>query len=248
MPTALVTGASSGIGLEIARILAKDYDVVLVARRADKLEALAAEIGGARVVAVDLADPAGPRRLIAEVPAVDVLVNNAGFGDFGPFADAEEARLDEMIELNVGALTRLTRAYLPGMCERGQGRVLNVASTASFQPGPLMAVYYATKAYVLSLSEALAEETRGTGVTVTALCPGPTASGFQAGAAMENSRLVKGRKLPSAASVAAFGVKAMQRGDVVAVPGFANKVMAASIRVSPRPIVRRLVHRMQSAK
>ena len=248
MATALVTGASSGIGLEIARILAKDHDVVLAARRADKLEALATEIGGARVIAVDLADPAGPRRLVAEVPAVDVLVNNAGFGDFGPFADAAESRLDEMIELNVGALTRLTRAYLPGMCERGRGRVLNVASTASFQPGPLMAVYYATKAYVLSLSEALAEETRGTGVTVTALCPGPTASGFQAGAAMENSRLVKGRKLPSAASVAAFGVKAMQRGEVVAVPGFANKAMAASIRVSPRPVVRRLVHRMQAAK
>src|SRR5215813_13934007 len=121
MATALVTGASSGIGLEIARLLAKDHDVVLAARRADKLEALAAEIGGARVVAVDLADPAGPRRLVSEVPTVDVLVNNAGFGDFGPFTDAAEARLDEMIELNVGALTRLTRAYLPGMCERGNG-------------------------------------------------------------------------------------------------------------------------------
>ena len=126
------------------------------------------------MIAVDLADPAGPRKLVAEVPAVDVLVNNAGFADWGPFADAPEAKLDEMIELNVGALTRLTRAYLPGMLERGRGRVLNLASTAAFQPGPLMAVYYATKAYVLSLSEALAEETRGSGVTVTALCPGPT--------------------------------------------------------------------------
>ena len=245
MAIALVTGASSGIGLEIARILAKDHDVVLAARRADKLEALAADIGGARVVAVDLADPAGPRRLVAEVPAVDVLVNNAGFGDFGPFADAAEARLDEMIELNVGALTRLARAYLPGMCDRGYGRVLNVASTAAFQPGPLMAVYYATKAYVLSLSEALAEETRGTGVTVTALCPGPTASGFQAGAAMEGSRLVRGRSLPTAASVAAFGVAAMRKGDAVAVPGLMNKMVASSIRVTPRPIVRRIVHRMQ---
>jgi hypothetical protein len=218
------------------------------ARRADKLEALAADIGGARVIAVDLADPAGPRQLVAAAPTVDVLVNNAGFGDWGPFADASETRLDEMIELNVGALTRLARAYLPAMRERGHGRVLNVASTAAFQPGPLMAVYYATKAYVLSLSEALAEETRGTGVTVTALCPGPTSSGFQAGAAMENSRLVKGRKLPSAASVAAYGVKAMERGDVVAVPGLVNKVMAASIRVSPRPVIRRLVHRMQDAR
>ena len=248
MPSALVTGASSGIGLEIARILAKDHDLTLAARSADKLEALAAEIGGARVVAVDLSEVSGPRRLVAELPAVDVLVNNAGFGDWGTFATAAETRLDEMIELNVGALTRLARAYLPGMIERRNGRIMNVASTAAFQPGPLMAVYYATKAYVLSLSEALAEETRGTGVTVTALCPGPTASGFQAGAAMEDSRLVKGRKLPTAAEVAAYAVRAMNRGDVVAVPGFLNKAMAASVRFSPRPVIRRAVHRMQDAK
>src|SRR4029077_5089727 len=137
-------------------------------------------------------------------------------------AAAPESKLYEMIELNVGALTRLARAYLPGMLERGNGRILNVASTASFQPGPLMAVYYASKAYVLSLSEALAEETRGTGVSVTALCPGPTESGFQAGAAVEHSRLVRGNKLPTAAKVAAAGVKAMQRGDVVVVPGVRN--------------------------
>jgi len=248
MPSALVTGASSGIGLEIARILAKDHDLTLAARSADKLEALAAEIGGARVVAVDLSEVSGPRRLVAELPAVDVLVNNAGFGDWGTFATAAETRLDEMIELNVGALTRLARAYLPGMIERRNGRIMNVASTAAFQPGPLMAVYYATKAYVLSLSEALAEETRGTGVTVTALCPGPTASGFQAGAAMEDSRLVKGRKLPTAAEVAAYAVRAMNRGDGVAVPGFVNKAMAASVRFSPRPVIRRAVHRMQDAK
>jgi uncharacterized protein len=248
MATAVVTGASSGIGLEIARTLAHDHDVVLAARSVDKLEALANELGNARVVAVDLSDPAGPRKLTAEVPTADVLVNNAGFGDWGPFVEAPDVKLDEMIELNVGALTRLTRAYLPRMVEQGSGRVMNVASTAAFQPGPLMAVYYATKAYVLSLSEALAEETRGSGVTVTALCPGPTASGFQSGATMEESRLVKGRKLPTAASVAAYGVKAMNRGDVVAVPGVTNKVMAASIRFSPRPVVRRLVHRMQDTK
>jgi short-subunit dehydrogenase len=248
MATALVTGASSGIGMEIARILARDHDVVLAARSVDRLQALAGELNGARVVAVDLADPAGAAKLVAEVPNVDVLVNNAGFGDFGPFAEASESKLDEMIELNIGALTRLARAYLPGMLERKSGRVLNVASTAAFQPGPLMAVYYATKAYVLSFSEALAEETRGSGVTVTALCPGPTASGFQATAALEESRLVKGRKLPSAASVAAYGVKAMNKGGVVAVPGFMNKMMAASIRVSPRPVVRRMVHRMQDTK
>src|SRR5437016_2780642 len=198
MPTALVTGASSGIGLEIARILAADHDVVLAARSAAALAQLAAELGGnARVVVVDLGDASGAARLAAEVPHVDVLVNNAGVGDFGEFASASPEKLDHMIELNVGSLTRLCRAYLPRMLQRGSGRILNVASTAAFQPGPLMAVYYASKAYVLSFSEALAEETRGTGVTVTALCPGPTASGFQAGAAMEASKLVRGRKLPT---------------------------------------------------
>jgi len=224
MPTALITGASSGIGLEIARILAKDHDVVLAARSEAALRDLATELGGsARVVVADLSEPAGAAKLAAEVPEVSVLVNNAGFGDFGDFASAAPERIDQMIELNVGSVTRLSRAYLPAMLERGTGRIMNVASTAAFQPGPLMAVYYATKAYVLSFSEALAEETRGSGVTVTALCPGPTESGFQAGAAMEHSKLVSGKKLPSSASVAAFGVKAMNRGDVVAVPGFQNK-------------------------
>ena len=249
MPTALITGASSGIGLELARMLAQDHDVVLAARSAAALEELATECGdNARVVVADLSDPSAAAKLAADVPGVDVLINCAGFGDFGAFATASSERLDQMIEVNVGSLTRLCRAYLPAMLQRGSGRIMNVASTAAFQPGPLMAVYYATKAYVLSLSEALAEETRGTGVTVTALCPGPTASGFQAGAAMEQSRLVNGKKLPTAASVAAFGIKAMHRGDVVAVPGFQNKLLAASIRVSPRPLVRRLVHKMQESK
>jgi short-subunit dehydrogenase len=248
MSTALVTGASGGIGLEIARVLAREHDLVLVARSADRLHEVAAELGGARVLAIDLAEPGAVARIVDEVPDLDVLVNNAGLGDFAPFAEADPAKLDALIALNIGALTKLTRAYLPGMLDRKRGRILNVASTASFQPGPLMAVYYATKAYVLSLSEALAEETRGTGVTVTALCPGPTASGFQAGAAMEGSRLVRGRTLPTAASVAAYGVAAMCKGDAVAVPGVMNKLLASSIRFTPRPIVRRLVHRMQSTK
>jgi uncharacterized protein len=177
MSTALVTGASGGIGLEIARVLAREHDLVLVARSADRLHEVAAELGGARVLAIDLAEPGAVARIVDEVPDLDVLVNNAGLGDFAPFAEADPAKLDALIALNIGVLTKLTRAYLPGMLDRKRGRILNVASTASFQPGPLMAVYYATKAYVLSLSEALAQETRGTGVTVTALCPGPTASG-----------------------------------------------------------------------
>lgn len=152
-----------------------------------------------------------------------------------------------MVQLNVTALTELTRAYLPAMLARGHGRILNVASTAAFQPGPLMAVYYATKAYVLSFSEAVAEEVRGTGVTVTALCPGPTESGFQAGAAMEDSKLVNGRNLPGPAVVARAGYRAMHRGDAIEVVGLSNKVLASSVRFTPRPVMRRLVHRMQAA-
>jgi short-subunit dehydrogenase len=248
MATALVTGASGGIGMEIARVLAPDHDLVLVARSAAKLDALATELGGARVIAADLSEPGAVGKIAADLPDVDVLVNNAGVGDFGAFAAEDPDRILGMIQLNVTSLTALTRQYLPGMLERGQGRVLNVASTASFQPGPLMAVYYATKSYVLSFSEALHEETRGTAVTVTALCPGPTASGFQAAADMQLSPLVANRKLPSAAEVAAFGVKAMQRGDAVAVPGAMNKIMAASVRLTPRPVIRRLVRKMQETK
>jgi len=248
MTTALVTGASGGIGLEVARVLAPDHDVVLVARSASKLDALASELDGARAVAADLSDPSGVAKVVAEVPDVDVLVNNAGVGDFGFFAEADLDRTLAMIQLNVVSLTALSRRYLPGMLERGHGRIMNLASTASFQPGPLMAVYYATKAYVLSFSEALAEELRGTDVSVTALCPGPTASGFQAAADMELSPLVANRRLPTAADVARYGVRAMERGDTIAVPGAMNKLMATSVRFTPRPMVRRIVRRMQETK
>jgi short-subunit dehydrogenase len=200
------------------------------------------------VITADLADPSAVGKIVAEVPDVDVLVNNAGVGDFGTFATVDTEKTLGMIQLNVASLTALTRHYLPGMLERGQGRVMNVASTASFQPGPLMAVYYATKAYVLSFTEALAEETRGAGVTVTALCPGPTASGFQAAADMELSPLVANRKLPTAAEVARYGVKAMNKGEVVAVPGAMNKMMATSVRFTPRFVIRRVVHKMQETK
>jgi short-subunit dehydrogenase len=248
MTVALVTGASGGIGMELARVLAPDHDLVLVARSAAKLDALATELGGARVIAADLSDPSAVGKIVAEVPDVDVLVNNAGVGDFGAFAEADLDRTLAMIQLNITSLTALTRRYVPGMLERGNGRVMNVASTASFQPGPLMAVYYATKSYVLSFSEAIAEEMRGTGVTVTALCPGPTASGFQAAADMELSPLVANRKLPSAADVARYGVKAMEKGEVVAVPGALNKAMATSVRFTPRFVLRRVVRKMQETK
>ena len=250
MSVALITGASSGIGLELARLLAADgHDLVLAARNEPKLRELAEELGDGRVqvIATDLSDPSVVAAVHEQVPDVDVLVNNAGVGDFGPFVDADPVKTLAMIQLNVTSLTELTRRYLPAMVERGEGRVLNVASTAAFQPGPLMAVYYATKAYVLSFSEAIAEELRGTGVTVTALCPGPTASGFQAGASMESSKLVRDKRLPTARAVAAVGHRAMLAGDPVAVVGARNKMLAASIRFTPRPVVRRMVHRMQRA-
>lgn len=245
---ALVTGASSGIGRELARLLAADgHRLTLVARSGDQLEQLAAELGGADVVAADLATSAGVTQVVERVAEVDLLVNNAGYGDWGRFADSDLDKQLGMVDLNVRALTHLTHAYLPGMLGRGHGRVLNVASTAAFQPGPLMAVYYATKAYVLSFTEALAEEVRGSGVTVTALCPGPTASGFQSAAALEESRLVAGRTLPSAESVARKGYTGWMRGRAVVVTGLGNKVMAAAPRVTPRPVVRRLVARVQGS-
>jgi short-subunit dehydrogenase len=245
--TALVTGASGGIGEEFARLLAVDgYRLVLVARREDTLVELAKELGGGhRAIAADLSCRGEAERVAVEAGPVDVLINNAGHADFGPFAEADLAKTVGMMELNVASLTVLTRLVVEGMLERGKGRILNVASTAAFQAGPLMSVYYATKAYVLSFSEALAEELRGTGVTVTALCPGTTASGFQARAEMESSRLVKGRTLARASDVARIGYRAMQRGDVVVVPGLRNKILASSVRFTPRPVLRRLVHQMQ---
>ena len=179
---ALITGASGGIGLEIARLFARDgYDLALVARSADTLEAVAAELRAnpnivVTVFAQDLSVAGAARAVFGRIPACDVLVNNAGFASNGAFVTIDEARMLDEIALDVTALTQLTRLYLPGMIERKYGRILNVASTAAFLPGPTMAVYYASKAYVLSFSEALAEETRGTGVTVTCLCPGATAT------------------------------------------------------------------------
>jgi hypothetical protein len=255
--TALVTGGSRGIGYELARLLAADgYDLVLVARDRERLreagEALAAEHGVAVTAVVkDLADPAATDRIETVLDErgieVDVLVNNAGFGTYGPFVGSDrEAELDQ-IRVNVAAVTELTHRLLPRMVERGAGRVLNVASTAAFQPGPLMATYYATKAYVLSFSEALAEETRGTGVTVTALCPGPTETAFHERADMEASRLLS-FGVADAASVAERGYRGMQRGETVVVPGLRNRLLARAVGLLPRSTVRSLVRWVQSER
>src|SRR4051812_3624413 len=216
--TALVTGGSGGIGLELAKVLARnDFDLVLVARKRDTLEAAAGQLEGkfdikAHVFAADLRIPEAPQTifdfLLNENIAVDALVNNAGFGLGGEFAETELQSELDMIQVNISALTHLTKLFVPTMIKRRSGRVLNVSSTAAFQPGPLMAVYYATKAYVLSFSEALAEELRNTGVTVTALCPGPTDTDFAEVAHVTNSPLFT-VGIADAGDVAKYGFDAM---------------------------------------
>jgi short-subunit dehydrogenase len=242
--TALVTGASAGIGLELSRVLAAHgHDLVLVARRRDVLDRVAAELSGRHGVAVtvlpaDLADPDAPvgihRELRERGIAIDILVNNAGFGLRGTFAEMDEQRIGDMLQVNVSALTLLTRLFLPGMVQRGRGRVLQLASTAAFQPGPLMAEYYATKAYVLSFSQAIAEELRQSGVTITALCPGPTRTEFADVAGMQSSRLFGAAFVMTARDVAEYGYRAMMRGRRVAIPGVVNRLVAFSTRLAPR--------------
>ena len=253
--TALITGASSGIGLDLARLFAKDgYDVVLVARSEGKLRELAAELERefkvkAHVVVADLAKPDAPRQLVDALSVdVDVLVNNAGFGVTGPFAETDLAKELEMIAVNVVALTQLTKLLLRPMVARRRGRILNVASTAAFQPGPLMAVYYATKAYVLSFSEAIADELRDSGVTVTALCPGPTETGFAAVADMSATRLFNIAKPMSSIDVARAGLEGMKRGRRVVIPGVKNKLLTQSVRVSPRRMVTTIVRKLQESR
>lgn len=240
---AVVTGASSGIGLAIARRLAQEgYDLVLVGRDADRLNAAADEIDalGRRVAIrqVDLSDPYALEDFAADLSAQvpDVLVNNAGFGAYGRFAQINPGLSLNMIDTNVSALTRLTAAVLPGMLARGSGRVLNVASTGAFAPLPFSAVYGATKAFVLSFSEAVAEELKGSPVTVTVLCPGPTATPFFQRAGWDGTRLLKGPMVPPEV-VADHGVKAMAAGRRVAVVGLLNKLMVFAIRLAPRRLV-----------
>ncbi len=255
-PLALVTGASGGIGAEIAKVLAaQGHDLVLVARSEAGLQtvATAAAANGAKstVITADLAQPGAGHRLAQELNTrgltIDVLVNNAGFADFGEMWKADAAKLDQMITLNVGTLTELMHDLIPTMVANKRGRIMNIASTAAFFPGPLMAVYYATKGYVLSLSEGVNEELKGTGVTVTAVCPGPTESGFQAKAEMESSKLVKGRKIPTAHSVAEAAVKATLAGKPVAVIGFKNRLNVLSPKFLPRFLIPGIVKKAQAA-
>lgn len=244
----LVTGASAGLGVEFARQCRKrGEELVLVARRRDRLEALAAELGSAHVVAADLASPGAPARLLAEVEGlglrVDTLINNAGFGLSGGFAEASPERLTGMIDLNVRSLTELCRLVLPGMVERRKGAILNVASTAAFQAGPNMAVYYASKAYVLSLTEAIHQEMKGKGVKVSALCPGPTATEFFVVAESAGSTLAKMATDPVA--VVSAGLGGLDRNKAIVIPGATNKIGAFGTRLMPRAALRRIVARIK---
>ncbi|HEY4641979.1 MAG TPA: SDR family oxidoreductase [Thermoanaerobaculia bacterium] len=252
--TALITGASSGIGADFARLFAADgYELVLVARSEGKMQELAKTFGvKSTILPFDLARPGAAKRLFDALVErsinIDVLVNNAGLGTAGKFLEYDVAKDDDMIEVNIFALTELTKLLLPAMVSRKQGKILNVASTAAFQPGPLMAVYYATKAYVLSFSEAIADELRGTGVTVTALCPGPTSTGFGAAAGVNQTRLFTLMKPMTSMEVAKKGYEAMKRGQRVVVTGMMNRLLVQSVRISPRRVVTTIVRKLQESR
>ena len=245
--TALITGASGGIGYELAKLFARDhYNLVLVARTAEKLNQVAAELQSqfqvtVKTVALDLASPPAAKFLFDQMQregvAVDVLVNNAGFGSFGEFAGMPEDEILGQIHLNITALTHLTRLFLPPMVARRSGKVMNVASTAAFQPGPLMAVYYATKAYVLSFSEALANEVADSGVIVSCFCPGATDTGFAKRAGTEDSRLFKKLRPMNAEVVARDGYRGLMAGHAVVISGAKNWLVAESVRFAPRKMV-----------
>ena len=255
--TTLITGASSGIGFELARLFAQDgYNLVLVARDRQKLEEIAAQWQqqfrvSVKVVQKDLALATSPEEIFQELQrnsiAVDVLVNNAGSGSHGAFAESDPASQLQMLQLNVVALTHLTRLFLPDMIRRAHGKILNVASTAAFQPGPLMAVYYASKAYVLSFSEALANELRGSEVGVTVLCPGPTATDFQRRAGVEHMPFMRDR-IMDAKSVALSGYRGLIRSATVVIPGVRNRLLASVVRWLPRNLVTQAVRTIQEKR
>jgi uncharacterized protein len=253
--TVLITGASSGFGAEFARLFARDgFDRVLVARSGAAMEELAQVLDGkfggtTTVLPKDLAHPHAVGDLVDNLHqrgmAVDALVNNAGFAQYGPFAEAEPEELVDMLHVNVVALTELTRALLPGMVERGWGRIVNLGSVGSFAPAPMTGAYAATKAFVLSFSLALAEELKGTGVTVTALCPGPTETGFQSRAGMADSSLIAGRRLDPADEVVRAGYEAMKKGRPYLVTGGSSKLFAFGSRFLPRTTASKMAGRAQ---
>jgi short-subunit dehydrogenase len=256
--TALITGSSNGIGYELAKVHAEKGDnLVLVARTKSKLDELKKELEEKYKIQVysigkDLSKAGAAKEVYDEVKqqniTVDYLINNAGFGDFGLFAESDWNKQEQMINLNITALAHLTRLFLPDMIKRKSGRILNVASTASFQPGPTMSVYFASKAFVLSFSEAINNEVAEHAITVTALCPGATHSGFQAAASMQDSKLFEGNNFPTSEEVALYGYKSMMKGKAVAIHGLKNTLMANSVRFAPRSLVVKIARKMQAKK
>jgi short-subunit dehydrogenase len=255
--TALITGASTGIGYALSRCFAAGrHNLVLVARQEQRLQQVADELHRdfgvtAKVLVTDLSRPEAPQLILDTVHKeslhVEYLVNNAGIGLGGKFADTDLMVELSMMQLNMTALVHLTKLFLPDMLARRSGRIMNVASTAAFQPGPLMAVYYATKSFVLSFSEAIANELKGTGITVTALCPGPTESEFQKRAHIENTRLVKSKLmgLMTSEAVAKIGYQGFMSGKRLVIPGLLNKIGVQSTRVSPRAMTAQIARVLQ---
>lgn len=254
MKTALITGASNGIGLELAKIHASiGGDLVVVARSKSRLEELKIELEqkfkiSVHVIAKDLSLPNAPKEVFEETEQlglkIDYLINNAGFGLFGEFENTAWIEEKNMIQVNITALTEFTKLYLPGMISRKQGKILNVASTAGFVPGPMMAVYFSTKHYVLCFSESVNNEVQKHGVTVTALCPGATESGFSAAAKAEKSALFTKSKLATSLDVAKFGYNAMLKNKQVAIHGFLNKLLTFVVRLSPRSLVVKITRKV----
>lgn len=253
--TALITGASSGLGLSLAKLFAKDgCDLVITARNEEKLAKIKNEIESTygtevSVFSADLSTADAAEKIYNFTSEkgifVDILVNNAGFGDFGEFFDCDMQKQTDMINVNITSLTKLCRLYVEPMVKNGKGKILNMASIAAFQAGPLMSVYYATKAYVLSLSEALSAELKGTGVTVTAVCPGPTKTGFESAADLGNSGLFKNLKNATADEVALYGYKSLNKGKVIAIHGVGNRLTVFASKLAPRALVRRAVYSIQ---
>jgi short-subunit dehydrogenase len=255
--TALITGASSGIGLELAHLFARDgYRLVLVSRNRSILRQLGDDLQSrygitVRIEPKDLAHPATPAELYQELQesgiVLDVLVNNAGFGGAGDFLSTKWDHEAEMMQVNMVALTHLTKLFLPQIRAR-EGMIMNVASTAAFQPGPFMAVYYASKAYVLSFTEALAEELRGTGVKVSCLCPGPGKTNFQKRAYLEGTAMINSPLMVDVQEVARIGYEGLKQGKRIVIPGWKNRAGVELLRVSPREMVTKVVRKLQEKK
>ena len=245
--TALITGASSGIGYELSKVLAKNgYNLVLVSRNTEKLNVISEEIRKQhdiriKVISKDLCKSPAPQELYNEVAAeginIDVLVNNAGIGTYGKFIDSSTQKPMDLIQLNITSLTMLCKLFGTDMVKNGSGRILNVASTAAFQPGPLISTYYASKAYVLMLSEALKRELEQDGVTITVLCPGPTQTEFFERHDMIGTKLERSPHIMSAAKVAEIGFSGLLKGKIIVIPGLINKLLAFSVRLAPRRVV-----------